>query len=41
MNSREEVIIIKEERDADPLSCDGETFTTQGTLENWFYFTDQ
>jgi hypothetical protein len=35
--SREDFIISKEERDADPLICDGSTFLTQGNLENWFY----
>jgi hypothetical protein len=35
MNSRTDVIITREEREADPLSCDGESFEDQGTLENW------
>ncbi len=34
-NSRSDFIISKEARDADPLNCSGETFGTQGTLENW------
>jgi len=34
--SRADFIISKEERDADPLSCDGERFTGEGRLENWF-----
>ena len=37
LNSRSDVIISKEDREADPLSCDGETFTSQGTLENWVH----
>ncbi len=35
LDTRSDAIITKEERDADPLSCDGESFTTWGTLENW------
>jgi len=35
VTSRADAIISKEDRDADPLSCDGETFTSRGTLENW------
>jgi hypothetical protein len=35
VSSREQFIITKSERDADPLSCDGETFTSSGTLGNW------
>ena len=35
IQSREDVIISKEARDADPLICTGETFVTSGTLENW------
>lgn len=34
--SRDDFIISKEDRDADPLSCDGQRFTTNGKLENWF-----
>jgi hypothetical protein len=33
--SRSQLIITKQERDADPLTCDGETFTSSGHLENW------
>ncbi len=33
--SRDELIISKTARDADPLNCSGETFGTSGTLENW------
>jgi hypothetical protein len=35
LNSREDAIITKDERDADPLTCDGETFADGGNLENW------
>ena len=35
MGSRDEAIISKEERDADPLTCDGEEFVDSGNLENW------
>lgn len=35
LNSRDDVIISKEERDADPLTCVGEIFTNSGNLENW------
>jgi len=35
LDTRSDAIITKEERDADPLNCDGESFTTRGTLENW------
>lgn len=34
--SRSDFIISKEERDADPLSCDKERFTSNGKLKNWF-----
>jgi hypothetical protein len=33
--SRDTMIISQAERDRDPLECNGETFTTQGTIENW------
>jgi len=33
--SREELIISKEERDTNPLTCDGDTFTSQDPLESW------
>ncbi len=36
LNSRSDVIISESARDADPLSCDGETFLDSGTLEHWF-----
>ncbi len=35
IGSREDMIISRAARDADPLSCDGETFTTQGTIPSW------
>lgn len=35
IGSRSDLIISKEVRDADPLNCNGETFGTTGTLENW------
>jgi hypothetical protein len=35
MNSREEAIIARDERDADPLTCHGEEFQNGGNLENW------
>ncbi len=35
LNSRSDLIISKEERDADPLACDGEQFVSEGNLENW------
>jgi hypothetical protein len=35
LSSRDVVIISKEARDADTLTCDGETFTTSSKLENW------
>lgn len=33
--SRNDLIITKQARDADPLNCNGETFGTEGTLSNW------
>lgn len=33
--SRDAMIISKEARDADPLACSGQTFTSFGTLESW------
>jgi hypothetical protein len=33
--SRQDFIITKEERDADPLQCNGEWFVDGGHLENW------
>jgi len=35
LNSRNDVIITREVRDADPLTCDGEEFTDSSNLENW------
>ncbi len=37
INSRNDVIISKEARDANPLSCNGDTFAPGDLLENWFY----
>jgi hypothetical protein len=37
INSRAEVIISKSERDANPLTCSGDTFTSSDPLENWVY----
>lgn len=33
--SRQEFTISKENRDADPLQCDGETFLNGGNIDNW------
>lgn len=33
--SREAAIIGRAERDANPLTCDGETFTSRGLIEGW------
>jgi len=35
LNARDDVIISKEERDADPLTCIDEIFTNGGNLDNW------
>ena len=35
LNSRDDFIIPREARDADPLTCEGEEFTAGGNLENW------
>lgn len=35
LNARSDVIISKAARDADPLTCNGETFTTTGSLGSW------
>ena len=35
LNSRNDAIISKEERDADQLTCVGEDFVDSGNLENW------
>jgi len=34
-SSPQDFIIAKEERDADPLQCNGDQFVDGGTLENW------
>ena len=34
-SSRQDFTITKEERDADPLECAGESFLTSGNIENW------
>lgn len=33
--NRSDFIITETERDADPLTCDGETFTSFGSISNW------
>lgn len=33
---KENLIITKAQRDADPLTCNGGIFTSEGNLENWF-----
>ena len=40
INSRSELIITKEARDADTLICNGNTFTTYGMLENWVVLSE-
>jgi hypothetical protein len=35
VSSRQDFVISPEERDADPLQCNGETFLHEGNLENW------
>jgi hypothetical protein len=37
IQSRTEMIISKEERDADPLECDGETYLTPQNPDDWVY----
>jgi hypothetical protein len=37
VGSREELVISEAQRDADPLTCDGEEFEDGGNLENWVY----
>jgi len=37
VTSREDLIISKTLRDANPLTCSGDTFVTSDTLENWIY----
>jgi len=41
VDSRQDFIITREQRDADPLLCDGETFLTEGNLENWVYLNNE
>lgn len=36
--SREAAIISKADRDADPLTCQGEEIINTGNLSDWFYF---
>jgi hypothetical protein len=38
--SRDDFIISREERDADPLTCIGESFVDSGNLENWVVLAD-
>ena len=33
--SKDDLIISREARDADPIQCDGDGFLSEGTLENW------
>lgn len=33
--ARSEMILSRDERDADPLGCTGESFGSEGTLSNW------
>lgn len=35
LSSRTDAIISKLERDSDPLTCDGENFSSTGNLDNW------
>jgi hypothetical protein len=35
--NRSDFIITETERDADPLTCDGETFTSSGSLPSWMF----
>jgi hypothetical protein len=37
ISSRDDLIISKSARDANPLTCDGDTFTSQDVLESWVY----
>jgi hypothetical protein len=37
-SSRSDFIITAAERDLDPLTCDGEEFSSSGTLQKWFEF---
>ena len=34
-SNRSDFIITEAARDADPLTCDGETFTSSGSLSSW------
>jgi hypothetical protein len=36
MHSRNDAIISRAERDAAPLTCNGDAFVDSGTLPNWF-----
>lgn len=40
LTTRDDVIISQAERDADPLTCNGEEFENSGNLENWVTLTD-
>ena len=35
-SSRSDFVITSAERDADPLTCDGEEFSSRGTMPQWF-----
>jgi hypothetical protein len=35
-SSRDRFVITAAERDADPLTCEGEEFSSGGTLPEWF-----
>ncbi len=35
-SARSDFILTREQRDADPLTCDGDTFTSSGTRPAWF-----
>ena len=35
VTSRQQAIITRAERDADPLTCNGETFLTSGSINSW------
>ncbi|HZY10208.1 MAG TPA: hypothetical protein VFF29_03560, partial [Bacteroidota bacterium] len=35
ISSRDTMIISRQARDADTLTCNGETFTNTGSIENW------
>jgi hypothetical protein len=37
VSNREMLIISESERDAHPLSCNGETFSNAGSLDNWIF----